>query len=1279
MIRSQVLKRLTTFAIFIVFCTSIGQAQMNFVPIQQLSKQQKQKALQQLITRYGKDHPAVKSFREQFTIEGNNDAPVAKTGKAKKKKSAEDDERTTAMKERLNKLTELSFNRLPSAILKTWANPNGNKDKDELEKIADIPPAPRKAFLYSDTRFAAKMEEVKSQFTLGEWDAMKTFMELLPDENRPAVYAKLLSAITGENAQTLEGNSGADDADSRAAQTQFFSYEDILEIARIAPKKLKDDQINKLAVAFRVTTDRGSSVEELVEMFNVENKKEKPVLNKRHAAKILMAMGRPIEAGDFLPELTKAKKDNDHEALNLLSRHYLADYAKDKETKQLEEAWHVTQAILAADDVEQDERKQALKRAVSLSRKVKKELGQEWLNQSFIQHPERGIEVLSAIGADTSIAMLRYPHSTSTRFALLKLQHDAIEALLEANPKRKGMWQQSLNLLAQNWLREASVSYTDDESSSLGPSMQRDRYGNIFYFDDDYYERRNRYRNGNLSPIETAQLLEVKPSEAWLELVDPNVRPRFDMIQAQLYLKVSEDELALPFIEKLAATHPQKAENLVNEFLQVWTENHNPNSSRRRTNHYMYMYGYESRAESIPLTRSKQKRNLEELSALVPKLNSLIEGEVKQELVLEAFFTVHSTAEVYKKSDIETVFGEFKGVKPEIVSDLAQRMRGNLATMWRDATVQKKSKTKRKKVEIQQEVIRGYEVARSVVDEAIRNNPDEWSLMVVDASLMHDENNYRAELKNSTKFSDRRGKAMARFKEAADKYAEVVEGLEEKDYSTKAYETWFYASLGACDLGLIKPTNQRDEGQTELIRDSIASLPEKKRKWHEDRFANLLFNRMSAAKAEVKHSYLDAGFEIVGDNKQAAEAKKVHDYYKDLVTEIRLDARVDGDDQVGTEPFGVFVSLKHTKEIERESGGFGRYLQNQNSGGYWSYNYGRPTEDYRDKFDETIREAMEDHFEVMSVTFQAPDVKSITTKPDGWKETPYAYVLLKSLGPEVDKVPPMKINMDFLDTSGYAILPVESPAIPIDSTLNSDEPRPYNNLQLTQILDERQADEGKLVVEVKAVADGLVPDVKDIVDLDSEYFEVKNVDDQGLAVSRFDAEGDGKTIISERSWLVSLEAKPGLGKPSQFNFPTVLVDTEDITYQRYVDADLVSVTADIELEEKYGSPNYKMWGVLGGVGLLGLLLFGGAFAWLSRPPKNRERKSYKIDENPSPFSTISLLQDIQRNNGLTERKKEQLGQSINRLEQYYFGSENGNQGPEPDLAAEIRKWTKRTK
>ena len=137
--------------------------------------------------------------------------------------------------------------------------------------------------------------------------------------------------------------------------------------------------------------------------------------------------------------------------------------------------------------------------------------------------------------------------------------------------------------------------------------------------------------------------------------------------------------------------------------------------------------------------------------------------------------------------------------------------------------------------------------------------------------------------------------------------------------------------------------------------------------------ANNLFTRMNPLKPEIKFRYLRGGFEIVGEHPRAWEAKNLHDYYKDLVSEIKLDVQIDGDDNVGhDQPFGVYVNILHTKEIERESGGFAKYAQNQN-GMMYAFNYGRPTEDYRDKFNDSVNQALEEHFEVQNVTFQNPE------------------------------------------------------------------------------------------------------------------------------------------------------------------------------------------------------------------------------------------------------------------------------------------------------------------
>ena len=79
---------------------------------------------------------------------------------------------------------------------------------------------------------------------------------------------------------------------------------------------------------------------------------------------------------------------------------------------------------------------------------------------------------------------------------------------------------------------------------------------------------------------------------------------------------------------------------------------------------------------------------------------------------------------------------------------------------------------------------------------------------------------------------------------------------------------------------------------------------------------------MTAAAPAIKHRYLTQGLPIAGKNDRAREARALLEYYADLVTEIKLETRIDGDDVVGTTPFGVFVNIRHTKQIEREAGGF---------------------------------------------------------------------------------------------------------------------------------------------------------------------------------------------------------------------------------------------------------------------------------------------------------------------------------------------------------------------
>jgi hypothetical protein len=341
-------------------------------------------------------------------------------------------------------------------------------------------------------------------------------------------------------------------------------------------------------------------------------------------------------------------------------------------------------------------------------------------------------------------------------------------------------------------------------------------------------------------------------------------------VSAQLFLKVNEAEKAFPYIEQLATVNPRKAKDLANEFLRVWTRKANPN--RNQTNSYMYMYGFDMRSNGIPLTRSKQERNLAELGSWVARLRLLPIGGVDEKLVTEAFVTAHSQAEVYRLETIERVFGDVSELDPVLLAEMLGRMRTNLATVWRRPDVQENQKTKRSQKETLQEVAEGYSTAMSLGAKAMQKRGPHWALLAVTASLLHDQNNFGKELSRDSRFAEARRGAFEMFAKAADLYVGLAGDLRIDEESLRAFDTWFYAAIGACDLGAIDEETIVAKSQLPLIKKALLRLPAGSKERHLNMFANALFTRMSAVKPQIKHRYLEAGFSIVGDNPQAAEA-----------------------------------------------------------------------------------------------------------------------------------------------------------------------------------------------------------------------------------------------------------------------------------------------------------------------------------------------------------------------------------------------------------------------
>lgn len=1109
-----------------------------------------------------------------------------------------------------------------------------------------------------------EMLALQRDVTLGDWAAVKTYYAGLTEDERKGGYERMLQSLQ----QGPQKKPNVPPQGQQYLEKNRFSPGDVLALAEVRGAKLEKAELDKLGQILRQALDQGHQIDGFLAEIGPRVGAEGFAFDRRQLALTLTAANELVRMGEWLPSFEDAEKDNDREGLNLLSRHYLAQHARDPKTDWLVKAWRVTQSALAAGDVKEDAKKEALERAVDIAPKIQKDLGAKWLDESFTARPERGMEILASIGTSSSQALAAKPMDADYRTRLLELQTTAAKALLAAAPERADTWARELTMLAHNWLREAQVTYQYDKSTSLGPRMQRDNYGNFFYWDP---EQQMQMQGGVPQTVKIAKLLEIRPNDEWLARVETTLRPKIGMVAAQLLLKVGEETKAFPYIEGLASSHPKPAKDLVDEFLRVWAKNHDPNQNQSRSQ-YVYFYGFEERANSIPLTRSKQERNLKELGEWLVRLRKL-PVEIDQKLVANAFSAAHGKAEVYRLETIEELFGPVDTLDAKTLAALLEQMRVNLAGVWADPAAQKDAKTNRGQQDISAEVLRGYQLARATVERAVAAQPESWRLVLAQGALEHDENDYRATLTKDSQFTTRRKDALATLERAANTYAAHAEELELDQESTDVFVTWFYAALGAVDLRKVSHERQLASAEIPKIAAALRSMPGERGERHVASFANAIFTRMGSAAPAVKYRYVREGLAIVGDHDLAAEARKLYDYYADLVTEIQLRATIDGSDRVGHDvPFGVRVDIRHTHAIERESGGFAKYLQNQNQNAF-GFNYGRPLEDYRDKFEETARVALNEHFEVLSVTFNEPNARSKADPEYGWRVTPYAYFLLKPRGAQVDRVPPLRLDLDFLDTSGYAVLPIESSIVAIDARDATGDERPYEKLALTQTLDERQAKDGKLLLEVKANAHGLLPPLSALLDVAPAGFDVVKTEDRGTSVVKL--EDEGSSIAAERLWTVHLAAKEGQTTlPTTFTFPTPKVETTTVERFRYVDADLASVEPTVSLERTYGEAS-KSW-LWVTVGVIGLAAFVMWFVRRNAKPVVVQAGRFQVPESPTPFNVIGLLRDIQANDGLAPDARTSLATDIDRIERHYFGDQRAEA---PDLRGVAQAWVARAR
>ena len=231
-----------------------------------------------------------------------------------------------------------------------------------------------------------------------------------------------------------------------------------------------------------------------------------------------------------------------------------------------------------------------------------------------------------------------------------------------------------------------------------------------------------------------------------------------------------------------------------------------------------------------------------------------------------------------------------------------------------------------------------------------------------------------------------------------------------------------------------------------------------------------------------------------------------------------------------------------------------------------------------------------------------------------------------------------------MDTSGYVILPVESPPIPVDAAPAERRARPHEKLQITQSLDERQAKDGKLILEIKATARGLVPELDTILDVQPPGLRDRE-DRRPGPLGAPSSTPRARPTWSTRSgpgWSTSGALPSRTRPPKTFKFARAKADGAEMVYQRYVDADLAKVGPEVSLEARYGEPTYAWAWWLGGGLLLAALAVGALVALVRSRPRHVKAARFQLPEEITPFSVLGLLREIEHKNGLSAPEMQEL-------------------------------------
>lgn len=443
---------------------------------------------------------------------------------------------------------------------------------------------------------------------------------------------------------------------------------------------------------------------------------------------------------------------------------------------------------------------------------------------------------------------------------------------------------------------------------------------------------------------------------------------------------------------------------------------------------------------------------------------------------------------------------------------------------------------------------------------------------------------------------------------------------------------WLHIVMGATSLSKISSPARPRRSYLEDIGKALDILPPKASEYHKKSLGEYFSKSFTVLPAHSKARFIEAGIAILKKHPSIKTFHKYMKFYKELLSEISFHAELDGESSVGYKKnFGVFLSLRHTKELGREGGDFFKYIQNIGR-------RSRVRNNYRDNLEKSIMEVYGEHFHVDGIVFMGEN-KTRSFNKTGWIETPLAYVILKSKEISVDKIPSVQIDLDFYDGKGQVVLPILSNVILIDS--KNYTYKSLQNLKITQTLDARKIDRRLVTLEIELQGNRCIPDISDITSFSSLPFTVVKKEGGALSIPTMTVKDNEYILPSSRIYTIQLKPKKAEVGSYTFIFPQFTKG--NVILKKYIDADIYPAKSPLILETS--TKDFINYWKLTFISLM-ILFIGGVGSYYIRKMLTQQKEIKEDDisypTTITPFTVLGYLSEISQSNLVPKGKRKNL-------------------------------------